>query len=155
LSPERWWIPFLLFASACASVPAAPSLDKKSKHVRHPFPESDVYMELPTGRDENRPYDVMGWVRSKAYWPTADQDGYSEGLCRNYFNKGARQLLKEARKVGADAVIQVRSVVFMLDGKVEEFPRPECSDDGVEGEVLLRGIAIKFKSLPKQKASGP
>jgi hypothetical protein len=149
----------LLLLSACASVPAAPLLDKKTKHSRYPFPEADVFMELPTGRDEGRNYDVLGWVRSKAYWPTTDQDGYSEGLCRNYFNKGARQLLKEARKVGADAVIQVRSVVFMLDGKVEEFPRPECSDDGLEGEVLMRGIAIKYKPLQKSlrtsKAPGP
>jgi uncharacterized protein YbjQ (UPF0145 family) len=82
-----------------------------------------------------------------------EQDTYSEGLCRNYYNKAAYLLLKEAKKVGADAVIQVRSVVFMLDGKMSEFSTPECSDDGAEGEILLRGIAIKYKPLEEKSKS--
>ncbi len=139
-----------LFCSACASA----ALDEKVKHPKFSFPEALVFRELPTGELQDRPYEVMGWVRSKAVWPTLDQEAYSEGLCRNYFNKAAKNLLKEAKKVGADAVIQVRSVVFMLDGKVGEFPDPECSDDGAEGEVLVRGVAIKFKTSEK-KDSGP
>lgn len=109
-----------------------------------------MFRELPTGEWKERPYEVLGWVRSKANWPTLDQDQYNEGLCRNYFNKAVRGLLQEAKKVGADAVIQVRSVVFMLDGKVGEYPTPECSDDGAEGEVLVRGIAVKFKPQEKK-----
>ena len=135
-----------LFCSACAST----ALDEKVKHPKFAFPEGLVFRELPTGDLQGRPYEVMGWVRSKAVWPTLDQDAYSDGLCRNYFNKAAKNLLKEAKKVGADAVIQVRSVVFLLDGKVGEFPDPECSDDGAEGEVLVRGIAIKFKPLERK-----
>ncbi len=92
----------------------------------------------------------MGWVRSKADWPTLDQDNFSQSLCKNYFNKAVAGLLKEAKKAGADAVIQVRSVIFTLDGKTEEHSTPECSDDGAVGEVLVRGIAIKFKPLAEK-----
>ncbi|NDG83788.1 MAG: hypothetical protein EBX52_01975 [Proteobacteria bacterium] len=123
---------------------------EKARHSRFSFPEKQVYHELPTGEWKDRPFEVMGWVRSKAVWPTLDQDQYNEGLCRNYFNKAARGLLQEAKKAGADAVIQVRSVVFLLDGKVGEYPTAECSDDGAEGEVLVRGIAIKFKPDEKK-----
>ena len=129
---------------SCASVP-----EERVHHDHSTFPESGVFPELPSGKFKNREYQILGWVRSKAHWPTLHEEGYNEGLCRNYFNKTSRSLLKEAKKVGADAVIQVRSVVFMLDGRVQEFPTPECSDDGAEGEILLRGIAIKFKPLAR------
>jgi hypothetical protein len=134
----------ILLVSACATPP-----DEKVRHPRYSYPEALVFSETPTGEFKDRPYEIMGWVRSKAEWPTLDQNNYSEGLCRNYFNKAVRGLIKEAKKAGADAVMQVRSVVFLLDGKVGEYPTPECSDDGAEGEVLVRGIAIKFKPLEK------
>jgi len=145
LSLKTGFILPLVFVFACASVP-----DEKVRHPKYSFPETLVFLEMPTGEFKDRPYEVMGWVRSKADWPTLDQNNYNEGLCRNYFNKATRALFKEAKKVGADAVIQVRSVVFLLDGKVGEYPTPECSDDGAEGEVLVRGIAIKFKPLEKK-----
>ena len=138
--------PALFFLSACVSVP------ERTKHPQYSFPEKSVYLELPTGPEEDRPYKVLGWVKSKADWPTLDQDGYSQSLCRNYFNKASASLLKEAKKAGADAVIQVRSVVFTLDGRTEEHATPECSDDGAVGEVLVRGIAIKFKPLEEKSA---
>lgn len=138
--------PALFFLAACASVP------ERTKHPHYLFPEKSVYLELPSGLEESRPYKVLGWVKAKADWPTLDQDGYSQSLCRNYFNKASASLLKEAKKAGADAVIQVRSVVFTLDGRTEEHATPECSDDGAVGEVLVRGIAIKFKPLDESVA---
>jgi hypothetical protein len=124
-------------------------------HEHHQFPASRVYIEDPTGRAEGWPYKVMGWVRSKASFPTMEQAVNDPNLCRNYYNKAAKLLLKEAEKVKADAVIKVRSIVFMIDGKAEEHPTPECSDDGAEGEVLLRGIAIKFLPKKKQASATP
>jgi hypothetical protein len=118
------------------------------RHARYRFPRERVYIEEPEGKDSGRPYQPLGWVKSKATWSTLDQDPNSPRLCRNYFNKAAKSLLEEAHKAGADAVIKVRSVVLLLDGKLEFHPRAECSDDGAEGEVLLQGIAIKFKPLP-------
>jgi len=137
---------WLLGLSACVSVP------ERTRHPDFTFPKNSVYLELPTGENEGRPYEPLGWVRAKADWTTLDQDAYSENLCRNYFNKAAASLLREAKKVGADAVVQVRSVVFTLDGKAEEHAKPECSDDGATGEVLVRGIAIKFKRLEEDKS---
>jgi hypothetical protein len=130
--------------SACAT-PQMPV----EHHEHHSFPATRVYVEEPTGRAEGWPYKVMGWVRSKASFPTMEQAVNDPNLCTSYYNKAAKMLLKEAAKVKADAVIKVRSIVFMIDGKAEEHIGPECSDDGAEGEVLLRGIAIKF--LPKKK----
>jgi hypothetical protein len=121
-----------------------------SEHHDHfEFPESRVYVEEPTGKAAGIPYRVLGWVRSKANYATLEQDVNNQTLCRNYYNKAAKSLLKEAKKANADAVIKVRSVVFMIDGKSEVYPTPECSDDGAEGEILLRGIAIKF--IPPSK----
>jgi len=117
------------------------------RHTRYRFPKERVYIEEPEAKDAGRPYQPLGWVKSKASWSTLDQDPNSSRLCRNYFNKAAKILLDEALKAGADAVIKVRSVVLLLDGNLEFHPRAECSDDGAEGEVLLQGIAIKFKPL--------
>ncbi len=147
MSPKFHLVIFL-FLLSCVSVP------ERTNHSQFPFPEKGVFPELPGGADAKRPYETLGWVRAKADWPTLDQDSYSQSLCRNYFNKAVSSLYKEAKKVGADAVIQVRSVVFTLDGKTEEYATPECSDDGATGEVLVRGIAIKFKPL-KEKISAP
>ena len=150
LKHSRGFLIFAFFTVSCASVP-----EERVQHDHFNFPESGVFPELPSGKFKNREYQVLGWVRSKAHWPTLHEEGYNEGLCRNYYNKTSRSLLKEAKKVGADAVIQVRSVVFMLDGRVQEFPTPECSDDGAEGEILLRGIAIKFKPLSGSDRDAP
>ncbi|MBC7396687.1 MAG: hypothetical protein H7333_04515 [Bdellovibrionales bacterium] len=120
------------------------------KHDRYGFPETRVFVEEPTGKVEGVPYQATGWVRAKVTWATMEQEPNSKSLCHNYYNKAARQLLRDAKKAGSDAVIKVRSVVILLDGKTEEHSTPECSDDGAEGEILLRGIAIKF--TPKHKA---
>ena len=137
------FIPALLFFAflACSSLP-------EPKHSKFSFPEKAVFVNLPTDENKGRPYAVLGWVRTRAVYPTMDQDENNSGLCHNYYNKAARSLLKDAKKVGADAVVEVRSVVLLLDGKTEEHETPQCSDDGAQGEILLRGIAVKYKPWP-------
>ncbi len=120
------------------------------KHDRYAFPDK-VFIEEPTGRLQGVPYKPLGWVKAKATWPTMEHESNNQSLCRNYYNRAARNLAREAEKAGADAVIRVRSIVILLDGKTEEHPTPECSDDGAEGEILLRGVAIKFTPPPKAK----
>jgi len=138
----RFFCGFCLVLSACAS-----SLPTE-RHDHYTFPEHDVFKETPTGKDSKRPYEVLGWVRAKAGYPTFEQaEVGGAALCVNYFNKAAASLLDEAEKAGGDAVIQVRSVVLTLDGKFQEYPTPECSDDGAEGEILLKGIAIRYKKI--------
>jgi hypothetical protein len=141
----RWralLVPLILLAAGCAtSLPA-------ERHSPHAFPQADVYVEQPLGPHLNQPVKPLGWVRTRVRFPTLEQDVNNAALCRNYYNKAAGQLLKEARKVGADAVIQVRSVVLLFSGQMQEFPTPECSDDGAEGEILLKGIAVKYLPFP-------
>ncbi len=141
-------IAFSALVTACAT-----SQLPEERHSVHSFPESRVYVEEPTGRAEKVPYKTLGWVKSRATFPTMEQEPNNPMLCRNYYNKAAALLLKEAQKAGADAVMKVRSIVILFDGRIEEHVTPECSDDGAEGEILLRGIAIKFKPVPKKTRS--
>lgn len=94
------------------------------------------------------PYEVLGVVKSKVNFPTLDMDKSEESLCRNYFNKAVHQLLEYARKNGGDAVIDVKSVVFLVDGRQETYSTPECSDDGDEGQILTQGVAIRWLEIP-------
>ena len=135
-------VPFAaLFWGACTTT--LPEI----KHPKFSFPES-AYLG-----DVKRPYVKLGLVKSRVDYPTLDPNREEKDLCNNYYNKGVRDLLKRARNVGADAIIQVKSVVFLEDGKVETYSTPECSDDGAEGQVLLEAIAIKWKPEPSPSPS--
>ena len=59
--------------------------------------------------------------------------------------------MKLAKKNGGEAVIDLKSVVMLFDGKVEQYPQPECSDDGSEGQVAVRGIAIRWVRTEAEK----
>lgn len=107
---------------------------------------------------EGRAYKILGWVRSKEAFVTISPDANVNLLCQNYYNKAVGSLVREAKKVGGDAVVQIRTVVFLLNGAMEEHKTPECSDDGGEGEILMKGVAIKWIADPnlqkaKRKAS--
>ncbi len=119
--------------SGCASVPTP-------KFTRHRFPK-EAYVG-----DVKRPYTSLGIVRSKVNFGTLDPNHEEEALCLNYYNGAAEELLKFARQKGGDAVIDIQSVVFYEDGSSAMFKTPECSDDGDEGQILLQGIAVKWKS---------
>jgi hypothetical protein len=125
----------------------------EAHHDAFKYPESGVYLDLPTGEFAGREYEPLGWVKARSHYVTMEEDPNNSLLCKNYYNKAARTLLKDAIKAKADAVIQVRSVVMTMDGKIEEFKTPECSDDGAEGEILLRGIAIRFKPYDPDAAA--
>jgi hypothetical protein len=130
----------LLLVGACSSVPTP-------KHRKYSFSE-DVYVS-----NVKRPYIVLGQVRTKVDFPSLDPNSEERDLCRNYYNKASQDLLKRAKDVHADAVIDAKSVVFLEDGRMETYPSPECSDDGEEGQVLLQGIAIKWKPVPSPTPS--
>lgn len=136
---------FLCFTGCATSLP-------EERHDTFHFPEKSVYVEEPIGEFKGRPYEILGWVRAKAHFPTLEQDPNSQRICKNYYNKASRDLLKQAiKEAKGDAVMKVRSVVMLMNGKTEEHVTPECSDDGAEGEILLRGIAIKWKPLPEEE----
>ncbi len=129
----RFWIGvFLLGTAGCSSVPTP-----KVKHY-----------EWPKGAfigDPKRPFQSLGVVKTKVEFPTLTEQYEEQDLCKNYFNKAARDLLSRARDAGGEAVVDIKAVVVLADGRVETYPRAECSDDGAEGQVLTQGIAVKWK----------
>lgn len=131
---------------ACTTLPT-------SKFQKHNFPKKEAFVG-----DVKKPYRKLGLVQARVDFPSltagfevemsgqmAGHSGSSDNyICQNYYNKGVNDLVKKAKAHGGDAVIQVRSVVFLQDGKREVHTTPECADDGEEGQVLLQGIAIKW-----------
>jgi hypothetical protein len=125
---------FIGIGFACTSLPTP-------KVSRYAFPKEGVFLGEP-----DRPYEVLGIVRSQATWPTLLlPDSNEDALCRNHYNKAVADLLKRARAAGGDAVASIKSIVFLATGKREEYTTPECSDDGESGEILLEGVAVRFK----------
>jgi hypothetical protein len=121
-----------LSAAACSTLP-------DSKFEKHSFPDNAF-----VGDVKDRPYITLGQVKARVDFQSLDP-GHDEGeLCRNYYNKATRELLKTAKDKGADAIINLESVVFYEDGKLGTYPTPECSDDGQEGQILVQAIAIKW-----------
>jgi len=118
---------------ACTTLPAP-------KFSRYSFPKN-AFIEPVT-----RAYEKVGTVRAKVNFPTLDPTRDEDALCRNYFNKAVADLVRMAQKKGADAVIEVRSVVFYEGAKSDTFSTPECADDGEEGQALAQGIAVKWKT---------
>ena len=146
LSTILIWSAFGVFALAatgpgCASAPAEPNFKKFA------FPKN-AYIG-----DVQRPYTVLGPVRSKVDYQTLDFNREEKDLCRNYYNRAVRDLVKYAKKQGGDAVVDVKSVVFLVDGRTEMYATPECSDEGGDGQVLTQGVAVKWKGAPVESGA--
>jgi hypothetical protein len=124
----------VLAGFACSTLP-------EPKYKKYSFPEGSVFVdEKPT-----RPFKVIAPVRVRVNYSSMNPDREELELCRNYYNKGAGQLLKRAkREFRAEAVIDVRSVVYFMDGKSTRYKTPECADDGNEGQILMEGKAIRY-----------
>jgi hypothetical protein len=133
----------LLLAVVLAGAGCATSLPDP-KVPRYVFPKEKAFVG-----DVKRPYKKLGQVRTKVDFNTLDWNHEEDQLCRNYYNKAARDLVARARDHGGDAVIDVRSVVFTDFGGVETYTTPECSDDGSEGQILLEGIVVKWVETEK------
>ena len=116
---------------------------------KHDFPQNAFIEPV-----KNRPYDVVGLVRTKVDYPTLDPKHEEQELCKNYYNQAVRDLVKMAHDKGADAVIDVKSVVFYEGSdKPELHKTPECSDEGDEGQILTQGLAVKWKPIPSPSPS--
>jgi hypothetical protein len=121
----------LTLAAACTTLPEV-------KHKNFEFP-SNAFIHKP-----KRAYVPIGTVRTRVDFPSLDPLREEADLCRNYFNQAARELVKRAQEKGGAAVVEVRSVVFLADGRRETYPQPECADDGNEGQVLAEGLAVRW-----------
>jgi hypothetical protein len=133
----------VLAGFGCATLP-------DSKFKKYNFPETAVFVdEKPT-----RPFKVVGPVRVRVNYSSLNPEREELELCQNYYNKGARDLLKRAKRdLKADAVIDIHSVVYFMDGKSKRYPTAECADDGNEGQILMEGKAIRYLPKPKKKAA--
>lgn len=132
----RWLAIVLIWgALGCGSLPT------DSVEIFSPVKDGAFVEEPP----KSQPFQVLGIVRTKVNYPSALPEYTDEQLCKNYYNKAVKQLVKAARKkYDADAVITIRSVVRYMDGKHDVFKTPECSDDGNEGQIAVQGRAIRF-----------
>ena len=124
---------FVVFFAGCSTF-------QEPKVAKYSFPR-----EAFIG-DPKREFQSLGMVRTKVNYKTLNSKYDETFLCKNYFHKAVRDLVRLAKKQGADAVVDVKSVVFLMDGRVETFTKPECSDEGEDGQVLAQGIAVKWKA---------
>lgn len=125
---------------------------------RYSWPKAAYRGEL------DRPYKTLGLVRTKVAFVSLDPNHEEEFLCQNAFNQAARDLIKRAKDAGGDAVADVKSVTFLINGETEKHSTAECTDDGAEGQLLAQGVAVKWtgpapsprpgkaRSLPRDSA---
>ena len=125
-----------LVGAGCTTMP-------DPKMERYSFPEG-AYVG-----DVQKPYTKLGVVRTKVNYGTLDWIHDEDTLCKNYYNKAVQDLVRRAKAHGGDAVIDVKSVVFMDDGTSESYDTPQCADDGAEGQILAQGVVIKWVPDPK------
>lgn len=121
----------------CGTIPEA-------RYESFEFPNKNAFITAV-----KRPFQPLGWVKAKVNFQSFDPNREESALCKNYYNKAVRQLVQAALSKGADAVVDVKSVVFLEDGRQETYPTAECSDDGFEGQILLQGVAVKWKKEQK------
>jgi len=119
--------------AGCSSLPTV-------THKKYAFPEN-AYIGVPK---DLKAHEKVGLVKARATFETMELDSDPEQRCRNYFNKAVKDLVKLAQDNKADAVVDVRSVTFLMDGKSETYPKAECVDEGDVGEVYVQGIAIRY-----------
>lgn len=131
-----------LFLVACTSNPTTRPLKK------YAFPKEGVFVG-----DVKREYQKLGMVRWRENYNSLDVENDEDRLCKNYYNKAVKSLLKVAKDQGGDAVIDVKSVTFLVDGRVETHSTPECSDEGADGQILVQGVAVKW--LPPATEPSP
>ena len=123
---------FFLLLHGCSTIPEV-------EHDTYEFPKGEAFVKRPKS-----PIEILGTVKARVEFPTLDSKLNFEKLCFNYYNKGVERLLKYARAEDADIVVDVRSVVFLIDGRHELYESPECSDDGQEGQILLQATAARW-----------
>lgn len=122
--------------SSCASLPS-------TDHKTYTFPVKDAFVG-----EVDKPHKKLGLVRAKVNYVSLDPTSEERDLCRNYFNQAVRDLIKFSKAKGGDGVVSVKSVVFLEDGRTEKYDKAECADDGMEGQVLAEGMAVKWAKEP-------
>lgn len=134
---------FLIFAACSTGVPSV-------RHQKFKFPADRAFVGLPSDREVER----IGFVRARSDFNSFDPERPEndvQTVCRNYYNRAVQDLVKFSREKGGDGVVEIKSVVFTMSGKSELHDSPECSEEGTEGQILVQGVAVKWK--PKAATS--
>ena len=137
----------LACGSGCVTTMPTPSHDWTK------FPKGQAFIGKPPPEGNPpvaREYKIVGTVRASVDFPTLDPVHEEQTLCQNYYNKAVRKLIDYAKENGGEAVIEVKSVTLSADGRMELHDTPECADEGGEGQVLVRGMAIKWLPKPEK-----
>lgn len=151
MNPVRHWFDILAAGLGLALVCACSTPVPKFRYQRSDFPK-EAYVGVP----EDKKFERIGVVRARADYLSLDPENPASNpqvLCRNYYNRAVQDLVKFAHDKKADAVIEVKSVVFLLDGKSELHDTAECADDGAEGQALVQGVAVKWIKDPEVEKS--
>ncbi len=136
--------------SGCSSAPSG----KKGTEAPRPLP-AGVSFDEGGGRPYQKVGTVRAWHEFKTELDESFDDKEFQRRCRQAFREAAAKVLKIAQEHGGEAVIQLRSVVFLADGRKEFLPRAECADDGDEGEALVEGMAVRWRGpAPVEKPPG-
>lgn len=125
----------------CSSLP-------EPKVKWYAFPDDEAFVAGKSA--PAMPYENLGVVRTKVNFRSLDPLHEEDQLCANYYNKAVRDLVRRSKDKGGDAVVEVKSVVFLENGRFEEHATPECADDGQEGQILVQGLAVKWKKPVKE-----
>jgi hypothetical protein len=138
---------------SCSSAPTG----KKSAEAQRPLP-AGVTFDDGGGRPYQKVGTVRAWQEFKTELDESFDDKEFQRRCRQAFREAAAKVLKIAQEHGGEAVIQVRSVVFLADGRKEYLPSAECADDGDAGEALVEGMAVRWTGpapVEKTPAASP
>jgi hypothetical protein len=138
------WTCLAALAAGCVSAPTYETPRVK----RYDFPKGEAFFDEPAPARE---YETLGQVRTMVEYSSLNPEMDEAELCRNYFHEALHDLVARARDAGGDAVIGVRSVVMLINGKVETHRTPECADDGQGGQVLAQGIAVRWKDAKRRR----
>lgn len=122
-----------LLGVSCTTLP-------EPKLERHKFPARNAFVE-----PVKFAYTALGSVRARRDFSTLDPVHDEGDICKNAYNGAVQELVKTAHAKGGDAVINVKSIVFYEGGKSEVYKTAECSDEGDSGQVLVQGVAVKYK----------
>ena len=156
MSPDRALIAWLALVGlsaaglGCSAPKVKPAMPPV---VEGPLLPKAVYFGKPPYK-----YKGLGVVRASKTFSTLNlemTDEIEAAYCKKVFVDAVNELLQLSKTNGGDGVADVHSVVFLADGRQESFDRPECTDDGEEGEVLVQGVAIKWVRSASQPGPSP
>ena len=134
----------LCFLFSCSTSTELP----EQKIKKYSFPKGEAYLKGDTPKKNSDSITLvrLGLLKVKVNFSSLNERYSFDELCRNYFNKALQQLVQRAKKEkNAFGVMDIESVVYLMNGQVEYYTTAECADDGSEGQILVQGQAFRWQ----------